>query len=334
MKKFFAAVAVVATSLTVVACGSNEPKELDSLSYALGADIGLNLNFGMGDFDLDNKVVIANMEEFYKSGDLEGEDMNTMRERMMEFQYTRLMPYFNALRQREMIQTDAPDTLPELPALYDETFTREEVSAMMGKNFGASLKSLKEELNMQWVVIALNEGLAIEEEAHIDSLMRISNEERAGIFQRLSQKKQQEAIAERERLTKENAEKSAEWLAEIEKKEGVQKTESGLMYRVDREGDGAQATEDTDVVLVNYEGKTREGKVFDSSYERGEPISFPLNRVIKGWTEGMKLVKVGGQITLWIPAELAYGERGAGADIGPNEALEFKVELLEVNSAE
>lgn len=205
---------------------------------------------------------------------------------------------------------------------------------MMGKNFGASLKSLKEELNMQWVVIALNEGLAIEEEAHIDSLMRISNEERAGIFQRLSQKKQQEAIAERERLTKENAEKSAEWLAEIEKKEGVQKTESGLMYRVDREGDGAQATEDTDVVLVNYEGKTREGKVFDSSYERGEPISFPLNRVIKGWTEGMKLVKVGGQITLWIPAELAYGERGAGADIGPNEALEFKVELLEVNPAE
>ena len=83
--------------------------------------------------------------------------------------------------------------------------------------------------------------------------------------------------------------------------------------------------------MVNYEGKLRTGKVFDSSYERGEPISFALNQVIKGWTEGMKLVKTGGQITLWIPAELAYGERGAGEDIGPGEALEFKVELLELN---
>ena len=129
----------------------------------------------------------------------------------------------------------------------------------------------------------------------------------------------------------ENAEESAKWLAEIEKQEGVQKTESGLLYRIDREGEGAQATLDTDVVLVNYEGKTRDGKVFDSSYEREEPISFPLNGVIKGWTEGMKLVKAGGQITLWIPSELAYGENGAGSDIGPNEALEFKVELLEVN---
>jgi FKBP-type peptidyl-prolyl cis-trans isomerase len=106
------------------------------------------------------------------------------------------------------------------------------------------------------------------------------------------------------------------------------------LYRIERAGSEVKATEDTDKVLVHYEGTTREGKVFDSSYERNEPISFALNRVIKGWTEGMKLVGVGGEITLWIPAELAYGERGAGSDIGPNEALKFKVELLEVNPAE
>ena len=76
------------------------------------------------------------------------------------------------------------------------------------------------------------------------------------------------------------------------------------------------------MVVVNYEGKNRKGKVFDSSYERNEPAEFPLNRVIKGWTEGMKLVGKGGKITLWIPAELAYGE-AAGRDIGANEALEF-----------
>lgn len=334
MKKLFAMVAVGATSLAVVACGNNEPKELDSLSYAVGADVGLGMKFGMADFNLDNAIVLQNLEDFYKNGDLEGEEMEELRQRMMEFQYTRFMPYAQAKRMREMVETDCPDTLPALPELFDEAFTREDLSTMMGKNMGASLKSIGEDLNMQWVKIAINEALAVDTEEHVDSLMRLTNEERMGIFQRLSQKKQQEAIAERERLMKENTEESAKWLAEIEKQDGVQKTESGLLYRIDREGDGVQATEDTDVVLVNYEGKTRTGKVFDSSYEREEPISFPLNRVIKGWTEGMKLVKVGGQITLWIPAEMAYGERGAGADIGPNEALEFKVELLDVNPEE
>ena len=128
-----------------------------------------------------------------------------------------------------------------------------------------------------------------------------------------------------------NAEQSREWLLEVEKQTDVQKTESGLLYRVDREGNDVFATKDTDVVEVNYEGRTRNGEVFDSSYERGESISFTLNHVIRGWTEGMKLIGEGGQITLWIPAELAYGERGAGQDIGPNEALEFKVELVKVN---
>ncbi|MBQ5737354.1 MAG: FKBP-type peptidyl-prolyl cis-trans isomerase, partial [Alistipes sp.] len=75
----------------------------------------------------------------------------------------------------------------------------------------------------------------------------------------------------------------------------------------------------------------RNGKVFDSSYERGESISFTLNQVIRGWTEGMKLVGEGGQITLWIPSEMAYGERGTNHGIGANEALEFKVELIKVN---
>jgi FKBP-type peptidyl-prolyl cis-trans isomerase FkpA len=140
-------------------------------------------------------------------------------------------------------------------------------------------------------------------------------------------------MAERQKKLEEASAASAEWLAEIEKMEGVQKTESGLLYRIDREGSAVHATADDDTVEVNYEGKTRDGNIFDSSYERGESISFALNRVIKGWTEGMKLIGEGGQITLWIPAELAYGERGAGADIGPNEALEFKVELIKVTPA-
>ena len=199
---------------------------------------------------------------------------------------------------------------------------------------GASLKDVKEDVDFKRVMAAFNDGLNVSSEEAIDTELQMTQEQMRSAFMKFQEIQRQRAEEERQQKMTENAEASAKWLSEVEQMEGVQKTESGLLYRIDREGDGAQATADEDVVLVNYEGKTREGKVFDSSYERGEPISFPLNRVIKGWTEGMKLVKTGGQITLWIPAEMAYGERGAGQDIGPNEALEFKVELLEVNPEE
>lgn len=105
-------------------------------------------------------------------------------------------------------------------------------------------------------------------------------------------------------------------------------TESGLKYRVLRKGTDKPAA--TDTVKVNYHGWLDDGKVFDSSYKRGEPISFPLNRVIKGWTEGMQLVGEGGMIELEIPANLAYGDRGAGDSVPPKATLHFLVELLKV----
>ncbi len=339
MKKFLTCAAVVAASLSVVACGSgNTSKPLsaestytDSLSYAIGADLGLNLSLGMKDFDFDREVIIENIKEFYKSGDIEGEEIKEVRNQMMQYQYTMLMPYMYAKRSQDMIGSDQPDTLPALPELFNEEFTREKVSAMFGKNMGAAVKSVEADINMDQVLMAIEDAKKVEEPVHIDSLMRMTQAQMQGVFQRHAEIMREKAMAEREKALKENAELSEKWLAEVEKQEGVQKTESGLLYRIDREGTGAQATADTDVVLVNYEGKNRVGDIFDSSYERNEPISFSLNGVIKGWTEGMKLVKAGGQITLWIPSELAYGENGAGADIGPNEALEFKVELLEVN---
>ena len=304
------------------------------MSYAIGADLGLNLSLGMKDFDLDREIVIANIQEFYKNGDVQGEEIMEVRNQMMQYQYTVLMPYMYAKRAQDMLGSDQPDTLPALPELFNEEYTRENVSTMMGKNMGAAVKGVDADINMKHVLMAIEDAKRVEEPVHIDSLMRLTQEQMQSVFQRHAENMRAKAQAEREKALVENAKLSDEWLAEVEKQEGVQKTESGLLYRIDREGDGAQATLDTDVVLVNYEGKNRAGKVFDSSYEREEPISFPLNGVIKGWTEGMKLVKAGGQITLWIPSALAYGENGAGADIGPNEALEFKVELLEVNPAE
>ncbi len=112
-------------------------------------------------------------------------------------------------------------------------------------------------------------------------------------------------------------------------KEGVVTTPSGLQYKIVREGEGRQPSA-SDTVVVHYRGTLIDGTEFDSSYKRGEPIEFPLNRVIAGWTEGVQLMKEGAEFRFFIPSKLAYGSRGAGRVIGPNEALIFDVELLEV----
>jgi FKBP-type peptidyl-prolyl cis-trans isomerase FkpA len=123
--------------------------------------------------------------------------------------------------------------------------------------------------------------------------------------------------------------KGEKFLEDNAKKDGVTVTASGLQYKVITEGTGKSPSA-TDTVLVHYEGTLIDGKVFDSSYKRGEPIEFPLNRVIAGWTEGVQLMKEGSKHRLYLPSKLAYGKQGAGRDIGPNEALIFDVELLKV----
>jgi FKBP-type peptidyl-prolyl cis-trans isomerase len=126
------------------------------------------------------------------------------------------------------------------------------------------------------------------------------------------------ALAKGERFLQDNA-----------TKEGVVTTASGLQYKVITEGTG-KSPKATDTVLVHYAGTLINGTEFDSSYKRKEPIEFPLNRVIPGWTEGVQLMKEGAKYRFFIPSKLAYGPRGAGRDIGPNEALIFDVELLKV----
>lgn len=119
------------------------------------------------------------------------------------------------------------------------------------------------------------------------------------------------------------------FLQENATKEGVVTTASGLQYKVLTEGTG-KSPKATDTVLVHYAGTLINGTEFDSSYRRKEPIEFPLNRVIAGWTEGVQLMKEGAKFRFFIPSKLAYGTRGAGRDIGPNETLIFEVELLKV----
>lgn len=123
--------------------------------------------------------------------------------------------------------------------------------------------------------------------------------------------------------------KGEKFLEDNAKKEGVTVTASGLQYKVITPGTG-KSPQATDTVEVHYEGTLIDGTVFDSSYRRGESIEFPLNRVIPGWTEGVQLMQEGGKYRFFIPSRLAYGPRGAGGVIGPNQALIFDVELIKV----
>ena len=123
------------------------------------------------------------------------------------------------------------------------------------------------------------------------------------------------------------------FLAANAKKDGVKVTASGLQYKVMKAGKGAKSPKATDTVKVHYHGTLIDGSVFDSSVERGEPISFPLNGVIPGWTEGVQLMKEGDKFQFTIPSKLAYGEQGAGGKIGPNSTLVFEVELLAIEAA-
>ncbi|MDO4695855.1 FKBP-type peptidyl-prolyl cis-trans isomerase [Porphyromonas sp.] len=126
-----------------------------------------------------------------------------------------------------------------------------------------------------------------------------------------------------------NIEEEQTFLEKNKSAEGVITTESGLQYKYEVEGTGAKATSPKDTVVVHYKGTTLDDKQFDSSYDRGEPSTFPLDEVISGWTEAFQIFPVGSKITMWLPSALAYGERDLG-EFGPNRLLRFECELLEV----
>src|SRR5699024_7709796 len=144
----------------------------------------------------------------------------------------------------------------------------------------------------------------------------------------LSDAKKQQQKAE------ENRKEGEEFLAGNKNNEGVQITDSGLQYKVLEEGSGV-SPDSSDQVRVHYKGTLLDGETFDSSYDRGEPVEFPLNQVIPGWSEGVQLMKEGAKYKFWIPGELAYGPNPRpGGPIGPNETLIFKVKLLKVNPSD
>lgn len=163
------------------------------------------------------------------------------------------------------------------------------------------------------------------------------------ILQAFNAQMRQRQQEQRAKQTEENKAKAAEnkavgaeFLAENAKKEGVKATESGLQYLIKEQGSGKKPAP-TDTVKVHYKGSLLDGAVFDSSYERGAPATFPLNRVIPGWTEGLQLLNEGGKATLFIPGDLGYGDNGnprSTPPIAPGATLIFEVELIEIVTPE
>ncbi|SDK39008.1 FKBP-type peptidyl-prolyl cis-trans isomerase [Microbulbifer yueqingensis] len=207
------------------------------------------------------------------------------------------------------------------------------VSYIIAEDMARRLESQDVALDPQVVTMALNDVAEGRDS-------RLSDEEKQqviAVFQENMQAKQQEMLAKQEQEFKakaeENQAKGEAFLAENAKKEGVVTTDSGLQYKVIREGSGDSPSADS-TVEVDYKGTLIDGTEFDSSYARGEPVQFPVDGVIKGWTEALQLMKEGAKWELYIPSDLAYGPGGAGGLIGPNATLIFEVELHKANVAE
>lgn len=209
------------------------------------------------------------------------------------------------------------------PQLKDQ---KDKASYSIGYDIGATFKKQNVELNADALMAGLKEGLAGKEAT-------LSKEEREKTLEAFQKEMMEKQVAASKEAATKNAAEGEKFLVENKKKEGVKTTASGLQYKVLKEGSGPSPKE-TDTVVTNYKGTLLDGTEFDSSYKRNEPASFPVNRVIKGWTEALLLMKPGAKYQLFIPSTLAYGERGAGRDIGPNATLIFEVELLSIKPPE
>ncbi|GAB5415509.1 MAG: FKBP-type peptidyl-prolyl cis-trans isomerase [Congregibacter sp.] len=187
----------------------------------------------------------------------------------------------------------------------------------------------------------LNDGMSVDVDAFAAGLsdamtgapQRITDDEIRAEMIAFQERITQEQEANTSALAEANAAAASAFLAENGAREGVMTTDSGLQYEIIEEGDGAMPTAE-DSVSVHYRGTLLDGTEFDSSYARGEPVTFGVTQVISGWTEALQLMKVGSKYKLFIPSELAYGAGGAGDRIGPNSALIFDVELLGIPTQE
>ena len=297
MKKILVIIATAAAML-MVSCSSNDSSitvggssELDSLSYALGSNIAYMIKYNLGDLDVNYDKITEGIEDFAR-----GKNSFAIEEATQILQ-----SYFMSPRDSVAFRSEAH---------------RDSISYALGVDHGmaaARVPAQTKWINKAFVDVKADHSAFGEGQDAERATMRIM---------------QTWFMVDAPKMF---LQESEDFLAKIEKDKKWQKTESGLLYQIVEEGDAeVRATKITDKVKVHYKGLNMEGKQFDSSYDRGEPAEFPLNAVIKGWGEGVMLIGQGGKIKMWLHPDLAYGPQAMSEEIGPNAALYFEVELLEV----
>ncbi len=228
---------------------------------------------------------------------------------------------------QEPAKKAAPAIAPAKPgaaaAAPSVPIDKNKISTMVGMDIGRGLTQIKDDIDIKIVEQALEQTLKGEKTS-------LTQEEALQVRQAYMQQMQAKRVAEQKEAAEKNKTEGTAFLAKNKTKPGVKTTASGLQYEVEKEGTGPKPKA-TDTVKVNYLGTKIDGTKFDSSYDRGQPATFPLNGVIKGWSEGLQLMPVGSKYKLYVPSELAYGENAPGP-IGPNSTLIFEVELLGIEN--
>lgn len=217
--------------------------------------------------------------------------------------------------------SDAAAGPPKLPRTQ-----KEKESYSMGYQVGLSMKSDEVEVEFEYLMQGLRDGLASKEP-------RLSPDDMKRLIVDLRKKARESAMRRLQELTVRNADESEKFLEENGKKNGVRTTKSGLQYRVLKAGDGAVPKPEHSV-RVHYRGTFIDGTEFDSSYAKGEPQTIQADGVIKGWTEALRLMRTGSKWRIFVPPHLAYGRSGLGQKIPPNKVLVFEIELLSAGNKE
>lgn len=335
---------------------TNDPNaEFDTLSYAVGMNIGLGLSLQNKDMELINEIVHTTLaEELAK--ECVDYDLITENSRFMSrFSMERSRPYQMTKRMNAFVQTDCPDTLT-LPEIYNEEFTRENVSKSFGYDIATYIRRMALPVNIHWVLKAMEDATVVESPAQIDSLMAMPGSNVRPVMSNYA------TIVWPEY----NAERTREWLNGVAAQDDVRQMiveGDTLYYRIDVAGNGQKPQSLVDTVAFDYEVYTRSGMPVESTaqrmadlkynleqtktsdlfadttmrnermrqieaqIERFENLRIPLkNSIIKGAQYAMQHVSVGGEITMWVPASLAYGARGNRV-VGPNDGIVMRVKL-------
>ena len=220
-------------------------------------------------------------------------------------------------------KTTGAKTAAAAPALSTK---KDKISYAIGADLGNKLKQSQIDVDP----VTLNRGM---KDVLTGGKPAMSDDEIRATLMDLTKELQEKQTAANKEKTDKNKKEGSDFLAANKSKEGVVTTASGLQYKILKNGDGPKPAAG-DTVVCNYKGTLIDGKEFDSSYKRGQPATFPVSGVIKGWTEALQLMPVGSKWQLFIPSDLAYGDRQAGPDITPGSTLIFEVELMSIQPKE